>query len=294
MRKYNSARTIARSTVAVACILHILGGTTLGEGPIPIGESTTTISYHDGSGVVSFSGDRAYLLDATGPGNATILDPASNIKAFNSVNSFGRRTFLASNQVFSHVLGPDETLMTHALFKIDNSADFFSGIVEGGDVTISVEGIQFAEPVVIDESTFMLHALWRADQADQLGNPYINTHNHHTDTDPFRDFGSFVDGGVFSNFPFVGANYTLDDVSVEFTGSGTETLGLSITFPYELLKSLEESSPSQSVPGGLPAPHGFLEPFHFHLEYVVPEPATLVLLLGAMAATGRHRRRGSA
>ncbi len=280
-----------KSTCAV--FVALLGVTKASAaGPIPIGTSTVTVGYDTTAGPVSFSGDRAYLDDATGPGNSTVLGAAPNIRAFNSIDSFGRRTFLAnSNPIFAGVLGGDETLVTHAFFKnvpTDIGQDFFPDLVEGGGITIEVGSIEFATPATIDPSTMMLHALWNPEQADQLGNPYINLHNHHTQTDPFRDSNDFLAGGIFSTFPV--ANFTLGDLGATVTGNGTTSLALSVTIPYTMLQNLEELG--QVVPPGLPAPQGFLEPFHFHIEYAVtPEPSTLALLI--LALLPRRRRPGA-
>lgn len=260
------------------------------ERPVPSGQSAVTISYQTASGAVSFSGNRGYLDEANlGPSDATILGGAPNIAAFNSVNSFGRRTALAnSNPNFANVLGPNESLVTHAFFKNVPAGGlvepFFPGLVENGDLTITVENIQFAQPVTVDQSTFMMHVLWNADQVDRLVPFYTNVHNHHTETNHFRDFDDFLNGGIFNDSP---SNTALGAVTAQFTGSGTDTLGFSITVPYTILRNLEDIG--QSVPAGLPAPQGFLEPFHFHFEYIVtPEPTSLMLVL---AATLFARRR---
>jgi len=195
---------------------------------------------------------------------------------------------------FAGVLGDDESQIAHAFFKNDNGGDFFPGITAGGDITMRIEGATFDQPVTVDPSTVMLHVLWRDDQVSALTNQYVNFHNHHTATDPFREFSSFTTTAVFSSFPV--PNYVLDSpgLDVSITGNGTNQLDITATFPYDLLRNLEEMG--QAVPDGIPAPQGFLEPFHFHLEYVVPEPATLVLLApGAVYLMRRKidRRRGT-
>lgn len=263
-------------------------------GPTPIGASTTTISYTTDGGLVSFSGDRDY--SGVGPVDASQLDGAPNIRTFNSANAFGRRTFV-SNQgpQFADVIRPNETAMAHAFFKIpaNLSSDYFPGITSDSMITIQVDGIMFDQPVMVSDETVMLHTLFSGDQVDQLSQPYFDLHNHHISDSAFRDFDDFVSTGVFSTFPQ--DNFVLDssDLVIEFTGEGTNELNVSVSFPYALLEHGEESG--QSVPNGLPAPHGFLEPFHFHIEYAVtPEPATLLMLLPAAAIGMRRRRQGSA
>ncbi len=301
----NESGKILLCVSALALTLAVTGGTVLGQ-PVPIGTSTITVTYETTAGEVSFSGDRDYLPNAGGPGDATVLGAARNIRAFNSVNSFGRRAFLAnSNPLFAGVLLDDESMITHAFFKnvpADIAEVFFPDLIPGGSLTITVGPINFAEPVRIDETTLMLHALWSGDQADLLPSLYINLHNHHTQSVDFRDLDDFLAGGVFSNFPV--PNYVLGDLAPVIAGNGTTSLNLSLTIPYDMLENLEETG--QTVPAGLPAPQGFLEPFHFHIEYTVaPAPVTgvptatlwslsaLVLII-ATSATIVLRRRGVA
>lgn len=114
----------------------------------------------------------------------------------------------------------------------------------------------------------MVHKMWDADQVDWLYYFYINVHNHDTGTDPFRDFDDFFPL-VFMNLP--SSNYDLGVLTgprgIEVFGDGTDTLGFRITIPYQNLRHFEDVD--QQVPVGLPAPFGFLEPFHFHVEFVV-------------------------
>ncbi len=255
---------MTRNAIALA-LIGTLASTAVAQRPVPVGSSRITVSYETATGPVSFSGDRDYLGDAMGPSNATNLDEASNIRAFNAVNSFGRRTFLSNiNPMFADVLREDESLIAHAFFKIDFADDYFPGIVEGGVITITVDEVKFDQPVVVDRNTVMLHSLWNT-QADQLNPPYIDLHNHQTRTSQFRDISEFIAGGVFGEFPV--PNYALGVLAPVVSGQGTDTLRITARIPYGLLRHLEDQG--QSVPGGLPAPQGFLEPFHFHVEYAV-------------------------
>ena len=280
-------------TLGSLTILFCTGALARAERPIPNGPATVMLGYETTSGPVSFSGLRNFEPDAEGPGDATILGAAPNVRMFNSINSFGRRTALAnSNPIFADVLGPDETLIAHAFFKnvpFDVDEDFFPDIVEGADVSISIGPITFDHPVTVVDSTVLFHTLWN-EQADELEHPYHHLHNLHTAADPFRDFDDFVAGGIFATFPE--NNFTLASITPTFTGNGTDTLMLNIDIPYDMLKNLEEKGHGK-VPPGLPAPHGFLEPFHFHVEYVVtPEPATLAMLLPACWWLNRRRQPG--
>ena len=86
-----------------------------------------------------------------------------------------------------------------------------------------------------------------------------------TASDPFRDYEAFLNQGVFSTFPH--PDHVLADVTPVFDCSAGTTLQFTLTVPYHLLQNLEEEG--HHPPPGLPAPHGFLEPFHFHCEYAV-------------------------
>ncbi len=245
-----------------ACVMVIVGvgigvGSVDAGHPMPQGTSTTTISY-DTTGPVSVSGDRDF--SGVGPTDASVLVGADNVKIFNSVNGFGRRMIVGG------VVGAHESLITHAFFKSDIDTDYFPGLVSGGALNLEFSTIQFDRPVTVDRSTAMLHVLWNADQVDVLDNFYIHLSNHHTLTDPFRDFGDFF-GLLFFELPSPNFAIEQSDIVWTISGEGTDVLDVSVTFPYARLQSLEEQG--QPVPVGLPAPHGFLEPFHFHVEYIV-------------------------
>ena len=279
---------VASVVGAVLCVVG-LAGIVRGQGPLPTGPADVSLSYPTAGGTAQATGSRSFLPNAIGPGQATQLSGAANISAFNSVNSFGRRTALAnSNPAFAGVLQPGETLVSHAFFKLVPAQvgdEFFPGLLPGGDITVSVQNMHFNQPVVVDHSTFLMHVLFNGDQVDLLVPTYVSVHNHHTAQDPFRDANDFLLGGIFNDAP---NNTDFGTVTPMFTGEGTADLGLTVTFPYSLLRNLEDTG--QAVPAGLPAPQGFLEPFHFHFEYVVtPEPGA-ILLLGLGCAFALRRR----
>jgi len=254
-----------------------------------------TVSYPTTTGPnASYSGTRDF--SGSGPTDATVLGGAPNIRAFNSAGDslgvFGRRTagVLLNNPAHAHVIQPGESLITHAFFKTDNNGAYFPDLPEGANLTVSVSNIRFAEPVHVVEESLMLHVKWN-DQADTLTSPYFQVDDHHTFSDTFRDFDDFREAGLFANLPT--PNYVLGNDLIGWTisGDGTDTLSLEAVIPYDVFRNLEETDPSQPVPPGLPAPQGFLEPFHFHIEYlVVPEPATLLLLLPGAFVLVRRRK----
>lgn len=263
--------------------------------PVPIGQSQITLRYMTENGPVEFSDAREYT---GGPP----VDLDGNVKMFNSAGNtataFGRRTSLLANPIYANVLGPNETLVAHAFFKQDNDADYFPGIMHDSDITVRIENVQFAEPVTIQQDTMLFHTLWLSEQSDQLDDFYHHVHNIHTLTDPFRNADEFLAAGQFATSP---DNFVIEQSAISYSilGDGTDTLSFEFTFPYALMMNLEEMHhQNPEIPVGLPAPHGFLEPFHFHFEYaVVPEPGTILLLLSGGAgaammrnACGRRRR----
>jgi len=267
-------------------------------GPVPIENAVLTVSYMTGDGqTASFAGSRDFT--GAGPTDATVLGGAPNIRAFNSAGDslgvFGRRAagVLLSNPVHDHVILPGESLITHAFFKTDNGGAYFPDLTTGGSVTVSVANIKFAEPVHVVLNSLMLHVKWN-DQADTLPSPYFQVDDHHTYAETFRDFDDFRQAGLFANFPT--PNYVLGNNLIGWTisGDGTDTLSIEAVIPYEVFRNLEETDPGRAVPPGLPAPQGFLEPFHFHIEYlVVPEPATIILVCaGGLMVLQRRRRLG--
>ena len=275
-----------------AIVLLLWAGTSLAfAGPMPTGTSNVSVSYVTNTGTATFNGPRDF--GGSGPGDATDLGAAPNVRAFNSVNTFGRRMELQTNPLLPASLdSANESLITHSFFKIDNGGNFFPDLAPNGQVTIEIDAIHFDQVVSVDLDTLMLHAKWN-DQRFDLDEPYIWTDNHHTATASFRNIDAFLQGGSFSDLP--SPNYVLDDaaLTVAISGNGTDTLGLSVSFPYEMLMNLEEAGQNTPVPAGLPAPQGFLEPFHFHIEYVVtPEPTSLALLAaGTWVMTRRRRKR---
>lgn len=263
--------------------------------PIPVGTAHTTIEYQSHHGPMTVMGDR----DFNGVGDHPQYFMGGNIRSFNANNTFGRRYDLDNSQPqFSNVIGPDETLVAHSFFKVPATLDddFFPGIALGHDsiVTVSVTDMVFDRPVQVQSSTFLFHTRWDEDQG-ALVEPDIysghGAHNFHTGTDPFRDFDEFINGGVFTDFPH--HTFVLADMDPVFSGNGTpgSPLSMTVSLPYDMLINLSEHHGSpHMVPEGLPAPGGFLEPFHFHFEYIVtPEPSTLCMLGAALWLVRRRR-----
>lgn len=277
---------------ALSATIH-WAGTARAADPVPVQPSTVTVSYPTESGPASYSGNRGY----TGlfPTN---LGGAPNIGVFNDYNVFSFRDRVQDTGVHPNVIGPNETTISHALYKVtssgqfNNDGEYFPGITKDGDITISITDQKFDRPVNVARNTFLLHALWDEAQFTQLEHPYHHGHNAHTAVDPFRDFDEFFSPyAAFADLPE--SNYTLGTIAPIITGEGTDTLNVSVTFPYHMLMHLEEEM-MHAPPAGLPAPHGFLEPYHIHIEYAVypvPEPSALALVaLGALAVARRRRR----
>lgn len=283
-RKEAVPRSVGRAAFALlaACTATAVAG------PTPLGSSTVTVSYPTDADTATFSGARDYR-GVYFP-DATPLGSAPNIKVFSAVNVYGRRVNVSIQ--YPNVLADNESVVAHSFLKIDNYADYFPGIPADGVVTIHVAGIHFNEPVVLDESTFLFHTFWDTNQSDRLHHYYDHPHNLHTLTGSFRNTKEFYLAHEFVDDP--APHHVLGDLApyVTITGQGTDTLDILAEIPYSMFKHLHEEG--QTVPAGLPAPHGFLEPYHFHLEYVVrsvPKPATLLLLLVSAAMTARRRRR---
>ncbi|MBI4718798.1 MAG: hypothetical protein HY763_13405 [Planctomycetes bacterium] len=279
---------VVRSGLCTAVWGLLVAPQSASAGPLPVGNCTTTVAYITDAGPVSFSGDRDF--SGIGPQSSQPLGAAPNVTTLNAVNLLGFRPRV--DTVFPEAIGDGESLLYHGIYKKPDAynGEFFPGLVVGGDLTITVSNIRFAEPVTVDESTFLFHTFYDAEQVDQLGaGAYEHLHNHHTATDPFRDEHHFASANVFDHGHHGAANTVLADVRPVIIGNGTDTIGFTLTVPYDLLKSLEQTT--QPVPPGLPGPQGFLEPYHFHIEYVVaPEPASW-LSLAVAALTLRLARR---
>jgi hypothetical protein len=299
------SRTVFRCTCALTfCAVFVssaAAGPTLN--PQPTGTAMTTVSYLNEVGgqssyseALNFHGPGASVADVNNIGNSP------NIGGFIAYNTLGRRTdAIAADPSVQHA---NETLMRHGFYKAgaDDSVnptskanDFFSGIDADGNITITIENITFDRPVTVREDTFLLHALWDLDQVDLLdfgnvGAPraYNTPHNQHLVSN-FRDFDSFFLGG---NAPFDDnpANYVENAITPVVSYDAPNIIDISLTVPYRIFTHLEDDG--LGIPNGvsLPAPGGFLEPFHLHLEYLVaPEPGSLALLLSGVALIGRRR-----
>ncbi len=275
-----------RDRVLVVGILGAIALPALAVGPTPVGEADVTFSYMTDAGPrilnssVDYSGQTVNDIIPLGG------DP--NIGYFNSANSFGRRNLIDG------AVRENESLLTHALFKPpSHTTDLFPDIVDNGSVTLEVRNIHLTEPGFVQRDTVMLHKMWDADQVDILPNFYVNIHNYDGGPDAVRDFDDFFPM-LFTDFP--APNYDMNALSgsseIEIFGDGTDMLGFRITVPYDRFRNFEDVD--QEVPAGLPAPFGFLEPFHFHVEFAVsnvPEPATaIMLLLGSTLVLSRRKR----
>jgi hypothetical protein len=281
---------MTRISIALAVALA-MAHVALADGPLPVGNSSITVQYSTTTGMVNANGFRDYT--GSQHHDATVLPGAPNLTAFSSVNDFGRRGQLLFNPQYANVIRPGESLIAHAFFKTEEGHHdaFFPDLSGDGRIHLTTRDT-FDRPVQVDPDTFMFHVLWDDMQNQELDQPYLWIDDHYTITPNFRDLDTFLQAGLFSNLPT--PNYVQNSADLQYTisGDGTNTIQIELSFPYDLLRNLEEQG--QTVPDHLPAPGGFLEPFHFHIEYVVvPEPATLSLLaLGAgMLARRPFRRR---
>lgn len=272
-------------------------------GPQPIGNATITVSYPTMSGG-TYVASELRNFNGTNPSDATIFGTASNMSMFSSVDVFGRRAHVA--QIFPEVIAPSESLLTFSWYKINKGSDYFPDIAHDATVTIKVEGMQFSEPVRFHEDTFLFHKLWDTNQfetAIMRGLFAVDMHGHyfHTLTDPFRDTNKFqqVPGEFSPDGQMPHQNFGDIAPMITLLGDGTDTLSFIAEIPYLFFAHPHEGHGSGHQHGdpyeGLPAPHGFLEPYHFHFETLVsavPEPATLAMLgFGALAIV--RRKRGS-
>jgi hypothetical protein len=267
----------AALSLGVVCVVRA-------DRPVPIGKADVTFSYMTDAGPRELHSQVDY--SGRGRGDVIPLGGDPNIGYFNSVNNFGRRPLVEGG------MRDQESLLAQAFFKPEgNTTEFFAGIVKGGDLTLEVRNIEFDKPVYFMMNTFLFHRLWDVDQVDLLDMPYHHVHNQDTATDPFRDLEKFIPL-IFHEQPM--PDYRLGTLTGPYRptifGEGTSTLGFRVTVPYDFMMSFEEMG--QEVPPGLPAPFGFLEPFHFHYEFAVsyvPEPATGALLAaGALLALRRR------
>lgn len=286
-----------KQIIAAIFVAGLIGSAAIAQ-PVPSGTTNTSVTWQTDAGTGSASGTPAYA----GLPPATI-DPTSNFTGFNSQGNtlgvFGRRGagVLLNNGAhpeWANVIRDGENMVSHAFFKADQSQSWFPNIADDGMITVSVQNIEFDQPAFIDESTLMLHMRWIS-ISEQLDSPYLATDDHYLATDPFRDFDIFQQAGLLTNFPT--PNYLNESslVNWSITGNGTTSLGIEVSFPYSALRNFEEDPLNpQTVPEGLPAPQGFLEPNHFHIEYTVaPEPGTLLLLAGGGFLAMRRKRRGT-
>lgn len=275
--KEQERNAIVFAAVLAVVVIHATPPHLL-AGPLPVGSATISVSYETTSGSVTFSDAR----DFNGSIPGTPLPGAPNIRAFssagNAVGVFGRRAagVLLNNPAFRGVIQPAETLVSHAFFKIDTSGDYFPDLVvddiEPGTITLQFGPIVFDAPVAMAPSTLMLHMKWNG-QNGMLENPYVWTDDHLIPTETFRDQSTFLAAGVFATQPSPNFLLSAPDVNLTVTGDGTNAISIEISFPYAMLENLEETGQNILDPDDatntLPSPQGFLEPFHFHLEYVV-------------------------
>lgn len=246
---------------AAVAVLASLGIEARAQRPAVLGTAITRIEYQGASGPRKLEG--VFDFRGLGPRDALPFPQDEKVLAMNSVNAFGRRPLVRDT------IKDDEILITNAIFKADlHENDFLADIAsEDTIVTFIIEDVKFDRPVFFQADTFMFHKLWDIDQVDRLPNPYIQVHNQDTATDPFRDFEAFR-GLIFHEIP---QDYRLGYVTeigeLHIHGDGSDTLTIHLDVPYRILKHMEEQG--QQVPPGLPAPFGYLEPWHFHMEYCV-------------------------
>jgi hypothetical protein len=268
--------------------------------PQPVGTSMTTVRYDTATTPQSYGRSFGYLGPGAGLGDIVNIGGAPNLGGFIAFNTLGRRTAVLGEAPTAQAA--NETLMRHGFYKagvndqLNKGDEFFTGIDTEGNITLEVTGITFDRPVKVREDTFLLHMLWDGGQVDgwgldgDLNARLFHTNNHHL-VSGFRDFSDFFLGSnpVFKTNP---DNYIAGTIAPVVTQTAPNIIDVSLTFPYRLLTHLEDDGMGPPANPPLPAPGGFLEPFHFHLEYlVVPEPGAGALLAATTVLISRRSRR---
>ncbi len=197
---------------------------------------------------IKFAGDRAYAVDA----ERTPL--GGNISCYAAVG--GTRLTKGAG----HHRG---AIVRVGFYKIDNAKPFFEGMTKDTEITVTMSGVRFNQPIDANPASLIQHLKYDQGDMQACGLPGDAREQFNT-ADPRDTLNDRVRPGIDARLGVLkpGAG-KLGSSSVVETEDGSVTMTL--TFRYPALRNLRDPWKSD-LPGT------FLEPYHFHAEFeVLPE-----------------------
>jgi|GEM_PF-957275 len=205
---------------------------------------TVSLSWHSRSrGLVRYAAELPYNIDAL----RVHLD--DNVEAFAAVG--GTRISKAAGH-------PQGSVVKAGFYKNDPGAPWFSDIDTSMPITITVRGVRFNQPVDLHTDTALLHAKYAPEDLESCGLPGDARECFATGS-LTENLNRRVRPGIDTT---LGALASAGDGSVTATQDSDGLVNYTFTFPYAMLRNLQD-------PWFSTLPGTFLEPYHFHVEFQV-------------------------
>ena len=158
---------------------------------------------------------------------------------------------------------PRGVVVRVGFYKIDNARAFFEGITADSEITVTMEGIRFNQPVEPNPASVIQHLKYDRGEMQACGLPGDAREQFNT-ADPRDTLNDRVRPGIDTRLGVLSPNDgKLGSAAVSLAEDGSVTM--TTTFRYPALRNLRDPWKSD-------LPNTFLEPYHFHIEFeVLPE-----------------------
>lgn len=158
---------------------------------------------------------------------------------------------------------PRGAIVRVGFYKADNAKPFFDNATKETEITVTLTGVRFNQPVDVSPDSLVQHLKYERGEMEACGLPgdAREQFNLASPTDTLNDR---INPGIDTRLGVLdGSESSLGSTALTVEEDGSVTMRL--TFRYPALRNLRDPWKSD-LPGT------FLEPYHFHAEFeVLPE-----------------------